>query len=174
VLIAALAGLWRLHRRGFRSETYVAIAIFGAFLVYNAGYYLPFGGYVPGPRFLIATIPFLALGLGAALTDWPVPTVVLGVLSIAAMIVATAAQPLIGNDDTYGWIARWEHGDFVWSVLSLAGEGHGWLAIAPFLAGVTLAVLSAAAGQAPTVRARSSLRRRSRSVSPAEPRARPG
>jgi hypothetical protein len=174
VLIAAFAGLWRLHRRGFHSEAYVAIAIFGAFLVYNAGYYLPFGGYVPGPRFLIATIPFLALGLGAALADWPVPTIVLGVLSVAVMTVATAAQPLIGNDDTYGWIVRWEHGDFVWSVLSLAGEGHGWLAISPFLAGVTLVVLSAAAAQPPTARARSSPRRRCRSVSPAGPPAHPG
>jgi len=144
VLLAALAGLWRLRGRGYRSEAHLALVIFVSFLVYNAGYYLPFGGYVPGPRFLIATIPFLALGLGVALADWPVPTVALGLLSIAAMTVATAAQPLIGDNDTYGWIVRWRHGDFVRSVLSLLGAGHGWLAVLPFLAGVAAAVAAAA------------------------------
>ena len=143
VLLTALAGLWRLRRRGHRSEAHLALAIFVAFLVYDAGYYLPFGGYVPGPRFLIATIPFLALGLGVALADWPVPTLVLGAFSIGAMTIATAAQPLIGNNDTYAWLVRWEHGDFVWSVLSLAGAGHGFIAILPFLGGIGLAVAAA-------------------------------
>jgi hypothetical protein len=144
VLLAALGGLWRLRGRGFRSEAQLALAVFIAFLVYDAGYYLPFGGYVPGPRFLIATIPFLALGLAVALAEWPLPTIALGAYSIAAMTVATAAQPLIGNNDTYAWLVRWRHGDFVWSVLSLAGAGHGFVAILPFLGGIGLAAAAAA------------------------------
>jgi hypothetical protein len=145
VLLAALAGLWRLRRRGYRNEAHVALAIFAIFLVYNAGYYLPFGGYVPGPRFLIATIPFLALGLGVALADWPLPTIVLGAFSIGAMVVATAAEPLLGSDDTHSWVVRWQHGNFAQSVLTLDGAGHGWVALAPFLVGIGLAVAAGAA-----------------------------
>lgn len=144
VLLTALAGLWRLRRSGYRSEALVAGAIFVVFLVYNAGYYLPFGGYVPGPRFLIATIPFLALGLGVALRDWPLPTLALGAYSITAMTVATAAEPLLGSDDTHSWVVRWRHGDFAESILSLHGAGHGWLALSPFLVGVVLAVAAIA------------------------------
>ena len=33
----------------------------------DAGYYLPYGGATPGPRFLAASIPFLCLGLPFAL-----------------------------------------------------------------------------------------------------------
>ena len=140
VLLAALGGLWLLYRRGFRREALLAVGIFLAFLVYNAGYYVPFGGYVPGPRFLIASIPFAALGLPAAFTAWPLLTSVLAGFSIAAMTVATAAEPLLGTDDTHSWIARWEHGDFAQSVVTLLGSGHGWIAIAPFLFGVAIAV----------------------------------
>jgi hypothetical protein len=145
VLLAALLGLWRLRARGFGREAALAASLFAVFLVYNAGYYVPFGGYVPGPRFLLAIIPFLALGLPAAIVDWPLATAALGLFSIGAMTVATAAEPLLGNDDTHNWVERWHHGDFAQSVMTLAGGGHGWWAVAPFLlaVGVGVAVIAA-------------------------------
>jgi hypothetical protein len=143
VLVVALGGLWLLARRGLRREAALAAGIFLLFLIYNSGYYVPFGGYVPGPRFLIATIPFLALGLPAALDEWPLVTTVAAAFSAAAMIVATAAEPLLGSDDTHSWIVRWEHGDFAQSVVTLVAGGHGWLAVAPFLAGAVLALAAA-------------------------------
>ncbi len=143
VLLVAAAGLLLAWREGFRREAALAAALATAFLVYNAGYYLPFGGYVPGPRFLIPIIPFLALGLPLALSAWPGTTLVLGAFSIAAMTVATAAEPLLGSDDTHSWIVRWQHGDFAHSLVTLAGHGHSWLAVAPFLIAVAVAVLAA-------------------------------
>ncbi len=143
VLVVALGGLWLLARRGLRREAILAAGIFLLFLVYNSGYYVPFGGYVPGPRFLIATIPFLALGLPAAFQEWPLVTTVAAAFSAAAMIVATAAEPLLGSDDTHSWIVRWEHGDFAQSVVTLVSGGHGWLAVTPFLAGTLLALAAA-------------------------------
>jgi hypothetical protein len=122
----------------------VCIAVFASFLLYNSGYYLPYGGYVPGPRFLTATLPFLAVGLAAAFAEWPVTTTLLAAFSVGAMTVATAAEPLIGSDDTRSWLARWRHDDFTHSVISGFGVGHGWLAVAPFLVAVVVAALVAA------------------------------
>ena len=42
-----------------------------AYFIYNAGYWLPFGGGTPGPRFLIPALPFLALGLAFAYRRLP-------------------------------------------------------------------------------------------------------
>jgi hypothetical protein len=136
ILLVAIAGLALLPRR----LGVLCGAIFAVFLVYDAGYYVPFGGYVPGPRFLVATIPFLAVGLAPAVRAWPLPTIVLGAFSIAAMVLATAAEPLLGSDDTHSWVVRAEHGDFAQSVVTLAHHGHGWLAVVPFLLAVAVAV----------------------------------
>jgi hypothetical protein len=140
---AAAAGLVLLWRRGFAREAVLAAGLFVAFLVYNAGYYVPFGGYVPGPRFLIVALPFLALGLGPALAAWPAVVAVLAAFSVGAMTVATAAEPLLGSDDTHSWIVRWRHGDFAQSVVTLLGGGHRWLGVAPFLVAVAAAVACA-------------------------------
>ena len=47
------------------------LAVAAVYFLYNAGYWLPFGGGTPGPRFLIPTLPFLALGLAVAWRRWP-------------------------------------------------------------------------------------------------------
>ena len=41
------------------------------------GYFLPYGGVSPGPRFLVPAIPFLAVGLGPAFARLPVLTTLL-------------------------------------------------------------------------------------------------
>ena len=143
ILLVGAAGLLLNWRRGLRREAVLCASLAVAYLVYNAGYYVPFGGYVPGPRFLIPIIPFLLLGLPVAISTWPATTLVLGGVSIGAMTVATAAEPLLGNDDTHSWVTRWENGDFAQSVLTLVGQGHGWLAVTPFLLAVAVAVVAA-------------------------------
>ena len=51
--LCALAALVPLYRRGWRAEAALIGGLSLAFLVYNAGYDVPFGGDSPGPRFLI-------------------------------------------------------------------------------------------------------------------------
>ena len=81
--VAALLGLPALWRAGRRAEPLVCAAVPALFLAYNASYYLPFGGQGPGPRFLVPALPFLALPLAAALTRRLLPTLVLGLISVA-------------------------------------------------------------------------------------------
>jgi hypothetical protein len=70
----------------------------------------------------------------------------LAFISAGAMVVATSAEPLLQNDDTRHWLSRIGHGNFVPTVVSLGGVGHGWLAIVPFyalvLVGAAAAVLA--------------------------------
>jgi hypothetical protein len=140
VLLAALAGLAFVRR----AERLLVTAIFLAVLVYSSGYRFPFGGWVPGPRFMIPALPFLALPLAHALRRWPLPVGALAAVSAGAMAIATSAEPLLSNQDTRHWLDRIRDGNFAQTVVSLAGGGHGWLAILPFYALVVAAAVAAA------------------------------
>ncbi|MGZ4398737.1 MAG: hypothetical protein ACXVZ1_10030 [Gaiellaceae bacterium] len=142
VLALSAIGVVLLYRRGDRAEACLVGGLSAAFLLFNSGYDQYMGGYVPGPRFLIPAIPFAALALAPLLARLPLATLALGAVSIAAMVVATAAAPLLPNDDTHVWLTKWQQSNFTQSFLSLAGLGHGWLAISPFLIGIGLAAVA--------------------------------
>jgi hypothetical protein len=82
VLVLAALGLWLLWRRGLRAEAVVAAFVTVAFALYDAGYFLPYGGNSPGPRFFAPALPFLALGLGPVLARLPRTTLAVGAVSI--------------------------------------------------------------------------------------------
>jgi hypothetical protein len=96
VLVAAAAGLVLLARR-HRAEALVAGAVGLTFLAANCGYFLPYGGISPGPRFLVPALPFVALGLGPALARWRVATLVLAGVSIVATTSLTLTWALAEN-----------------------------------------------------------------------------
>jgi hypothetical protein len=97
VTLAAVAGLPLLARHA-RREAFLVGGVAAAVLLYNAAYYLPFGGGSPGPRFLVPVLPFLALPLAAILLRWPL--VVLATFAVSAfwMIAAITAGPLLAED----------------------------------------------------------------------------
>jgi hypothetical protein len=82
VLVAAAAGLVLMWRRGYRGEALVAVVVTVALLVSDAGYFLPYGGGSPGPRFFAAALPFLVLGLPFALARFRRTTLVLAAVSV--------------------------------------------------------------------------------------------
>jgi len=88
VVVGAAAGLVLLGRR-FGPEALVCAAVSVAFLFVEFGYFLPYGGISPGPRFLVPALPFLALGLAAAFPRLPVPTWILTAVSVIAMTAVT-------------------------------------------------------------------------------------
>jgi hypothetical protein len=146
VLAMAIAGLAVMYRRGKRAEALVIGGVALAFLVYNSGYYLPFGGGSPGPRFLIPILPFLGVPLAVAYRRWSALTIALAIPSILMAVAATVTLPMIGNGDTGYWAHVISIGRFEQTVLTVLGAGNGWLALSPFLAalvaGMALATLA--------------------------------
>ena len=90
VLLLAGAGLYLLWRRGHRAEAALCAAATLSFVIYNAGYFTPYGGTSPGPRFLVPALPFLALGLGTAYQRWPRVFVLAALVSVVSMIQSSA------------------------------------------------------------------------------------
>jgi|SRR5579862_1073969 len=88
VIVAAVAGTVLLARR-YRLEAIVCLAVFGVFVLVNCGYFLPYGGKSPGPRFLVPALPFIALGLAPAFARWFRTVAVLAGASIVAMTALT-------------------------------------------------------------------------------------
>lgn len=106
VLVLEVVGLLALLRSKRRSEAALCLAVFTAFVLVDAGYYDPFGGLSPGPRFVIPALPFLAYGLAWALVQWPKVTLAATAVSVSVMIYRAGT---------------WSGSDFrtVWSLIGL-------------------------------------------------------
>ena len=119
VVVAAAAGLVLLWRSR-RAEATVAAAVVVIFVLLNCGYFLPYGGGSPGPRFLSPALPFLALGLAPAFARWRIVTSILAAVSIAA----TTAVSLT-------WAQIWEGYRLVWRDAPNLFSAAGWGRIRP-------------------------------------------
>jgi hypothetical protein len=146
VLAMAGVGIWLLYRRGRKAEALTIAGICLCYLVYNSGYYLPFGGGFMGPRFLTTMLPFLACPLGLALKRYPGPTVALAAISIVATMIATATHPLVGyENETVVWTRLLGNGEFQPTIASAFGLGRSWGGIWPFVLAAGGAVVLAVA-----------------------------
>jgi len=140
VIALGIGGAVLMRRRGYRAESNVVLALSAAYFLYNAGYWLPFGGGTPGPRFLVPSLPFLALGLAFAWRRWPALTLGLAIPSAIFMISASITLPLIGELGTWIWGERLSDGDLEHTLLIALGVHESWIAIAPVLVALAAAI----------------------------------
>jgi hypothetical protein len=122
VLILASIGLILLWRRGQRAEAAVALVTAAAFTVLDAGYFDPYGGLSPGPRYLAPALPFLALGLACSYRRWPRTTAAVGVLSmLGALYQAATWGPNLDGATIWWWLGAPRHAGIGLAVLLAAG-----------------------------------------------------
>jgi hypothetical protein len=145
VLVVAAIGVVLMHKRGWRPEALAFGAIALLLLVYNSGYFLPFGGHDPGPRFLILGLPFAGVALAPAFARFPGPAVALAGVSLTTMLIPTMTGPAVPSDPEAGiWTERLGDGHLQATVLTGLGVDSDWLAWAPVLAVLTAALFLAA------------------------------
>jgi hypothetical protein len=153
VLVAAAVGLVLLARR-HRAEAIVAGAVTLFYVLLDSGYYLPYGGGSPGPRFLVPALPFIALGLGPAFARLPRVTALLSLVSVIAttgiMLVWNSDQPL--RQTIWGELVRavadGPHSKFLRVLMTAnaigwtsAGSGTGLVVIMAAAAGALVVAL---------------------------------
>lgn len=131
VIAVAVAGVMLMRRGRFRTEANVIAAIAAVYFLYNAGYWLTFGGGTPGPRFLIPALPFVALGLAPAYRRWPAVTLALAIPSAVFMVSAALVYPLLGEQGPGTWLEFIWDGRFEHTLATVLGVSNAWVAIAP-------------------------------------------
>jgi hypothetical protein len=142
IVVMAVVGVFLMRRR-HRAEANTILAIAAVYFIYNSGYWLPYGGGTPGPRFLIPALPFLAIGLAYAYRRLPALTLGLAIPSALFMLVGTLTYPLIGKQGIGTWADWLVQGRLEHTVLTAFGVTNAWLAVAPFLAAIAIAVVLA-------------------------------
>jgi hypothetical protein len=99
-LLAAAAGLVLLWRQR-RAEAVVCATVVIAFVALDCGYFDPYGGDSPGPRFLAPSLPFLALGLPFVLERFRLLTGALIAVSVVASTAVALTWPAAANASTH-------------------------------------------------------------------------
>lgn len=145
ILVMAVVGTVLMYRRGHRAEALAIGGVALAYFLYNSGYWQPYGGGTPGPRFLMPTLPFLALGLAFAYRRLPATTLALAIPSALWMVSASITYPLIGEQGTGNWVDDLRFGVLEHTVLTVLGVRSNWIAILPVLLAIAAAVAFAVA-----------------------------
>jgi hypothetical protein len=142
IVVMAVVGVFMMRRK-HRAEANTILAIAAVYFIYNSGYWLPYGGGTPGPRFLIPALPFVAIGLAYAYRRLPALTLGLAIPSALFMVVGTLTYPLLGRQGVGTWADWLVQGRLEHTVLTTFGVTNAWLALAPFFAAVLVAVVLA-------------------------------
>jgi hypothetical protein len=143
IVVMSVVGVVLMRRSGHRAEANTILAVALTYFAYNSGYWLPFGGGTPGPRFLIPAMPFLAIGLAYAYRRLPALTLGLAIPSGLMMLIGSLTYPLIGRQGTGTWADWLIEGKLEHTVLTAFGVTNAWLAVAPLLAAVATAIVLA-------------------------------
>jgi hypothetical protein len=150
VLAMAVLANVLLYRAGRRAEALTIGAVLLIILLYDSGYYLPFGGSVPGPRFLVVALPFLGVPLATAWRRLPGPTLALAAASLVGMLIPTMTKPMVRTEAFTGVWTHWLRLGHLQATLATAlGVKSAWVAWVPILALLAIAIALAARATPP-------------------------
>lgn len=151
VLLLGLIGLVRLALAAGPSQrdAIVALAVFVGYLALQAGWANPWGGEMPGPRYMIPALPFLGLGVAATWAALPLLSrVLLGVSTLAMLLPVVTLHLVPEGGSTVSShlrnIDRFGVSPTVWTELL---GGFGW-AVHVATVGACLVALRSARGEA--------------------------
>jgi len=150
-------GVVALWRRGRTAEAAVIAAVAGAFLLYDSAYYLPFGGFPGGPRFLVPMLPFLAVAVAAAAAAIPLTVLSLGIASVAVTVTALVVDPGTRSEDAGSWFHALERGAVTRTVVGWAGGSDRLGAAIVVVAAAGAVLLAVLATGRPVVTGRQAL-----------------
>jgi hypothetical protein len=99
-------GVWLMCRKpGWRRECALCVGVGLAFVVWNSGYWEPLGGFTPGARFLVPSLPFLIVPLfflaratGVLLHVTKAVVLVAGAWSVSLYFLASGVRPLLNGN----------------------------------------------------------------------------
>jgi hypothetical protein len=142
-------GLVALRRRDARFEILLAAVICVAFLTYNSGALNPFGGWTPGPRYLMPALPFAAVLVGFVPRLVRFAAAPLMVVSAAIYVVATTTMPNAPERFTDPlfqlWLPSFAGGQFAETAAWIRWGLNGEVGIAIFLVAAALGLVAVAA-----------------------------
>lgn len=146
------------RRQDLRREVALCGAIGGVFLLANAGYYLPLGGWSPGPRFLIPALPFVTVLVALAPRAFR-PLLGLQIAyAVGIFFLATATMPNAPEtvQDPLGdlWLPRLLARDLVQTTAWLRWGLHGAQPLLPLGLAFAIAVAALYATTRPGAAAR--------------------
>ena len=121
VVLAREPGPWR-------RDASVALASFVTLVCVQAGGSMPpWGGESPGPRYVVAAMPFLAVPLAASWSRLRPLTPLVAAWSVAVMLLPTFTQPLLDNRASAipTWIRLAGRGEFTPTIFSMAAGSVG-------------------------------------------------
>jgi hypothetical protein len=152
-------GVLACRRRSIRTEVLVCVGICAVFLAYNSGALNPFGGWTPGPRYLLPALPFAAILVALAPRASRPFAALLMAFAIAIFFVATTTMPnapeAIQDPLTELWLPRILDHDIADTI---AWQHWGLHGIEPLLA-LMLVVVFAGIALLATLRATAAARR---------------
>lgn len=144
VTLLGVIGLVILLRRGgrHRVDALVGLSVAGVLWLLQAGWANPWGGEMPGPRYLIPALPFLAVGVAVVAERAPTVTRVAIGWGIAAMAGPLLTVHLVLGDGVTGLahlenLRRW---GFTPPVPAVVLGGPGWLIYLAAVGAVAIAL----------------------------------
>ncbi len=141
-------GLVAIARRELRVELLLAAAICVAFLTYNSGALNPFGGWTPGPRYLLPALPFAAVLVAVVPPRARWVAVPLMAIAAAVFFVATVTMPnapeLYADPLAQLWLPRLASGSLAQTVGGLRFGLRGFMPLAVLLIGLAIGLVALA------------------------------